>query len=517
VKLIDHTFAHIFWDLQNAQDIQKRQMAELKALDHKIESERRTIQNLFDSLPDLVVVLDKDRKIIRTNARFAEFTGMAVEKALGKRCCDIFRDTEMAVDCRSGACAFDRVYSSGQVSSLVHRSPPPEETYWELTQTPILNEEGQTEGVIETWHRITETVMLRREIEHAEQRFTRFIDSARDHISIKDLEGRYVAVNERIAQIYNREKEEFVGKKVEEMLPRGIAMIVNHHDREVIKKNAHRTYEEIFQIDGRDRHFHTVRFPLTNHKGEPTHVCTIARDVTMRKELQDQLVQSAKLVAVGKLAAGVAHEINNPLTGILAYAEDISDEMDVKNPLHEDMKVIIRETLRCRDIVRNLLDFARQDQPKFETVNPNDVVEQSLILVEKLPRFKDIVIQKELEEKISSIQADPRQLQQVVLNFILNAADAMEGKGTIILTTEEDRRTGKCIISVEDTGPGIPENLIDKVFEPFFSSKGTSGLGLAVSWGIVERHRGVIEVDTAESEGAIFRIILPAVREGGIV
>ena len=114
---------------------------------------------------------------------------------------------------------------------------------------------------------------------------------------------------------------------------------------------------------------------------------------------------------------------------------------------------------------------------------------------------------------IPLVQADPRQLQQVILNLMLNAMDAMKNRGTIILTTEHDRRHDKCVISVEDTGPGIPENLIDKVFEPFFSSKGTSGLGLAVSWGIVERHRGVIEVDTAVRGGAIFRITLPAYEE----
>jgi two-component system NtrC family sensor kinase len=226
--------------------------------------------------------------------------------------------------------------------------------------------------------------------------------------------------------------------------------------------------------------------------------------------LGDQLVQAAKLVAVGQLAAGVAHEINNPLTGILAYAEDMIDDFPIGSEHREDLKVIIRETMRCRDIVRNLLNFARQEDPKLETVNPNEVVKQSLLLIEKLPQFRNIVIERKINERIPDIKGDPRQLQQVVLNLMLNAADAMKEKGIIVLLTEYDRRHDKCIISVQDNGPGIPENLIDKIFEPFFSTKGTNGLGLAVCWGIVERHRGIIEVDMPEGGGAAFNVIIPA-------
>ncbi|MFN3781908.1 MAG: sensor histidine kinase, partial [Candidatus Kapaibacteriota bacterium] len=212
----------------------------------------------------------------------------------------------------------------------------------------------------------------------------------------------------------------------------------------------------------------------------------------------------------GKLAAGVAHEINNPLTGILSYAESISEELDKDHPLQEDIAIIIRETLRCRDIVRNLLDFAKQYTPKFEVVDPNVIIQQSLDLVRRLPQFKDIEIIVNLSEKIPKIKADVKQIQQVLLNFLINAADAMKYKGEIIITSEYYRQQKKCIISVEDSGPGIPENLMDKIFEPFFSTKSTSGLGLAVSWGIIERHHGTIEVDTASSGGAIFKIVLPA-------
>lgn len=188
---------------------------------------------------------------------------------------------------------------------------------------------------------------------------------------------------------------------------------------------------------------------------------------------------------------------------------------DIRNDhiFKEDVSVIIRETKRCRDIVKNLLDFSRQDKPRFEEMSPNQIVERAIPLIEKLPQFRDIQLELKLTKKPPNVRCDPRQLQQVILNFMTNATEAMNGKGRITLTTSYHRRRNECVIAVEDTGPGIPENLVDKIFDPFFSTKGTNGLGLAVSWGIIERHGGTVEIDMAEHGGAIFNIVLPALQQ----
>ena len=510
-KLIDHTTAHIFWDLLNAQEEQKRQLIEKTELETRIETERQFLQQLFDSLPDLAVVLGRDRRILRINKSFAEFVGHAENEVVGMTCEDVLAHTPLAEQCRRAESGFDDVFRDARPQMMVWYTEPPDEAYWEVTRKPLLDNRGEVESVLATWHRITEKVKLQRQIQSAEYRFRSFIDSAHDWISIKDLEGRYLIVNPVIARAFHRTPEEFVGKRPEDILPDHLAHTIKMHDQEVLRDNSYHTYEEQVEIDGRTHHFQTVRFPLFDYEGTITGTCTIMRDISRERELRDQLIQAEKLGALGKLAAGVAHEINNPLTGILAYAEDMLDDISEDSPHQVDLKVIIRETLRCRDIVRNLLDFARQDAPQLNRLNPADVIEDALSLVERLPQFHNIRIEKEVTANPPDIMGDTHQLSQVLLNLMLNASDAMNGKGTVYLGVEHDRRENKCVISVEDTGPGIPENLIDRIFEPFFSTKGTNGLGLAVSWGIVERHKGEIEIDMGRTGGAVFRIVLPAV------
>jgi len=509
VKLIDHTFAHIFWDLVNAQEERVIQLEEMTRLEQRVEDDRQFLQNLFDTLPDLVVVLNRNRTINRVNKSFADFFNLKPTEAIGRTCQQLFENTEFSEQCMETAPILDQVFDMAQPRTVVWKTNPPNESYWEVTRTPVMNEVGELQEVLATWHRITERVRLRQEIESQEQRFKSFIDSADDWISIKDVNGRYVIVNPACAKAFNMEVDEFIGHTPDEILEPRVARTILSHDREVLISKKHKVYNETYILDGSEQHYQTVRFPLTNYKGESTGVCTIARNVTAETELRHQLAQAEKLAAVGKLAAGVAHEINNPLTGVLAYAEDLMDEIPQESEHIDSLQVIIREANRCRDIVRNLLDFARQEDPKFEEADPSEILDHAMKLIDKLPQFRNIAIDKRYTSVLPRLECDPHQIQQVILNLMLNAADAMEGKGRILIEAKFDRLRNRCLISVVDSGPGIPENLIDKLFEPFFSTKGTSGLGLAVSWGIVERHGGVIEVDMADNGGSIFRVVLP--------
>jgi len=509
VRLIDHTIAHVFWDLANAQQEQEWHLVEITKLEEEIETERRFLQSLFDTIPELVVVFNTNKQIVRSNAAFLKFAGVSAGIITGTSCQDLLAATELSAARDEISNVIDEVLRSGKPRSLVWQTAYPQEAYWEVIHTPIIGRSGAPEGVVGTWHRITERIMLVREIEQAEQRFRAFIDSATDWISIKDRAGRYLIVNPVCARAFNKKPEDFIGRKPEEILPSDVAETIRRHDDEVMKSKKYFTYDETQYVDGRERHYHTLRFPLTDHKGETVGVCTIARDVTAEKDLNEQLVQAAKLAAVGKLAAGVAHEINNPLTGILAFAEDLMDQLPADHPHRHDLGVIVRETIRCREIVRNLLDFARFEKLVLEKRHPNQVVEEALLLVQRLPQFRNITIVRNLAEVLPPIECDLPQLEQVILNLMMNAAEAMNGQGSIVISTSYDGSNDRCTIAVKDSGPGVPEKLMSRIFEPFFSTRNTNGLGLAVSWGIIERHRGTIQVRNIPDSGAEFRVLLP--------
>ncbi len=509
-KIIDHTFAHVFWDLVNAQDEIVSHFNELQKLEKILKKEQRFLQNIFDSDYDLNLVINLDKKIIRSNRQFLEFINKSETEIVGTNYIDILKSLDFDIDFEETERNINLVIETRKPITTIRFLRKPVESHWEIVKIPIFEENNQEFTILVKWHRITEKVILMRQIEQQEIRFKSFINTAQDWISIKDKEGRYVIVNPVTASAFNLKTEDFIGRKPEELLPEKIASLVKKHDEEVIRLRQHKQYDEKMFIQGQERHFKMTRFPLIDQNNEIIGTCTIGRDITNEVLLQEQLIQNEKLAALGKLAAGVAHEINNPLTGILAYAEDILDSVPNSHDLQDDIKVIIRETLRCRDIVRNLLDFARQDKPIFQITDLNQIINQTLSLVSRLPQFRDIKINTILYDKIPKVESDPKQLQQVLLNLMINAADAMKLKGNLIITTDYFKNKNMCCISVEDDGPGIPENLIDKIFEPFFSTKNTNGLGLAVSWGIIERHHGTIEVDTADSGGAIFRVLLPA-------
>jgi len=227
------------------------------------------------------------------------------------------------------------------------------------------------------------------------------------------------------------------------------------------------------------------------------------------EETQVQLVQSARLASIGELAAGVAHEINNPLTSVLGFAELAARKLAPNDPLQRDMAIIINEAKRARDIVRHLLEFARQTPPLIEKANINLILHQTLALIRTHIESNGIVIEERYAPGLDDIPVDAAQMKQVFLNLITNAAQAMPHGGTLTLTTA---RQGEYItISVADTGEGIPPENKMRIFDPFFTTRPNgTGLGLSVSLGIVQQHGGRIEVESRPGRGSTFTIWLPA-------
>jgi two-component system NtrC family sensor kinase len=224
-----------------------------------------------------------------------------------------------------------------------------------------------------------------------------------------------------------------------------------------------------------------------------------------------QIGQTEKQASIGRLAAGVAHEVNNPLTGVLTFAQLMSTKANLDDEDRRSLDIVMRETTRVRDIVRGLLDFARETPITMRAVDCNEVVRASLDLVRRQKDFMRVKIVEELAPVKLMVWADRNQLTQVFLNLVINAAQAMPGGGTLRVSSET-RDCGRFAVSVTDEGCGIARKDLVRIFEPFFTTKpigSGTGLGLSVSYGIVSRHRGRIDVESQEGKGSTFTVILP--------
>lgn len=235
----------------------------------------------------------------------------------------------------------------------------------------------------------------------------------------------------------------------------------------------------------------------------------------MAKELEEsqaQLLQAEKIASLGRLAAGVAHEINNPLAGILIYAEIMKRDLEDNAQAQENLGVIINQTVRCQQIVTRLLEFSRQSLGQRTLFDLNEIFIRCVELIVHQSLFHNIEIMSDLDPELPQIIGDPGQLQQVFTNLLLNAADALNGQGKITITSRSAPGRDGVVLTLTDTGPGVPPEIKDKIFEPFFTTKppgkGT-GLGLSIVYGVLQRHGGSIEVESAPGGGTTFTVKLP--------
>jgi len=261
----------------------------------------------------------------------------------------------------------------------------------------------------------------------------------------------------------------------------------------------------------------------------------LARANEELRSLQDQLIQAEKMSSLGRLAAGIAHELNNPLGGIVVYSHLLLEDTPAEDPRRPNIEKIVRLCLRCREIVQELLGFARPAKSGEELLDVNQVLRRTLDVFAGQALFHNVTIDWALWREPLMVLGDGGQLQQAFANIVLNAAQAMDGAGRLTIRTgkvgpheaaaaSDERRQdqARVRITVSDTGPGIPPEHLPKLFEPFFTTKEAGqgvGLGLAITYGIVQRHGGTVEALSRAGEGASFVVTLPAaclgVRNGG--
>jgi two-component system NtrC family sensor kinase len=363
-----------------------------------------------------------------------------------------------------------------------------------------------------------------REIEE-QKRFTeKIIDSLPVSLYVVDRDMRIVAWNR------NREigglgasREEVLGKNVFSVLTRQPRRVLEDEFLQVLRSGEIVRMEQESWFDGQKKVWKISKIPMRVDNAEVTHVITVGEDITEQKKMNEAVIHAEKLASIGRLAAGVVHEINNPLATIAACAEALSTRVDeltepeLNNDFSEYLRIIRDEAFRCKSITNSLLEFSHQRQAEKNPIDVNQIIEQTLMLIKHHPKLGKINVVRDLDLSLAPVYVNEGQMKQVFIALISNAYDAMSSEGTLTIRTREcTSNTGwKVCVEFCDTGCGIPASHLPKIFDPFFTTKplgrGT-GLGLSVCYGIVSEHGGTIDVESKEGEGSTFRVMLPLSR-----
>jgi len=279
----------------------------------------------------------------------------------------------------------------------------------------------------------------------------------------------------------------------------------------------------IISIGGKNHQFEITGSPLSGTEGEPSNIIVVKRDVTLEKEFQAKYYHAEKMATIGLLAAGVAHEINNPLTAIQGFTEGLRRRMELLAPYIEDaqlnedfteyLSIIRKECRRCSDIVQSLLTFSPRKQADFSRVSLNQLIQNVLrILQHRFKQHPGHSIELVLDKQLPEISGSAAELEQVILNLVLNALDAIPDTGQITIRTMSEPNGLRVKLAVEDNGSGIAVEHMPKLFEPFFTTKPVgkgTGIGLSTCYHILQAHGGEITVDSTPGEGSVFSVRLP--------
>jgi PAS domain S-box-containing protein len=350
-----------------------------------------------------------------------------------------------------------------------------------------------------------------REIEETKQYLENLLENANDVIYTLDLDQQFTYVNSKV-NAWGYRKDDLIGRPYLSLLSR------RHRGRRLkstLDIGAKQVYEvEVVTRLGEVRAVMVSVSPLQGADGEILGVLGIARDMTETKKLERQIRNAEKLASIGQLAAGVAHEINNPLGGILNCLYNLRKGTLSPARQEEYWASMEHGVRRVQKIVRQLLDFSQQHEPAFSPADINRIVDQVLGLTTHLFASNRIHLETFPTNDLPSVMVDRHMIEQVLMNLILNAVQAMKNGG--VLTIRTSVAEGICRVEVTDTGSGIPASVLPRVFDPFFTTKGEgegTGLGLSVNLGIVERHGGKILVESEVGKGTTFTLCLPVSRE----
>jgi two-component system NtrC family sensor kinase len=529
VSVIDHKAARLLWDLIQIEAEKSR--LEQERLDYRRKSRAQT-QVILDSLPYRVMVVNMDMTIDTVNRTFLKEHHLTYEEAVGRLCYAVRYALDKPCSDYGRPCSLrDRLgelKEKGLLSIYQEYRDEKGETRFDVcTAAPVYNAQGEIEQVLEASRDVTERIRLEREAQRSKTFFEKLIQSIVDGIVVVDTKGNVL--------IFNEGMEQLTGYSAMEIMKKG--HLASFYDIQVAKENMKKMRSDQFGPYGK---LNPTSMTIKTKSGEDIPVTLSASLITIdgkevgsvgvftdmreilkiRKELEDaniQLIQSQKIASIGRMAAGVAHEINNPLSGILIYTELLKENLRDRPEYLKDLQEIIDQTLRCKRIASELLEFSRKSAGKISSFSLDDLISKCLALLVNKASFQNIVVTTAIDMHMPNLTGDMSQLQQVFTNLFINAADAMDGKGKLHISATFDQGRAVFVIQVADSGPGIPRECRDKIFDIFFTTKPAgkgTGLGLSVSQNILKIHGGQIAFECPPEGGAVFTVELPLSHAG---
>ncbi len=497
---------------------------DFEALCREYQERERKLLQVINSLPYRIMVVNMDMTVDMVNETFVREFACQRDGIIGKRCYEArYGLVEPCSVFGQGCFLEDRlaeIREKGLVSTIKERLDENGETHFDvITVAPIYNEDGDIVQLVEASRDVTARVRLEEEVRKSNVFLQNVIQSTVDGIVVVDMKGNVLIFNEGMERLTG-----YSAKEVEHL--------TSFYPIETARENMDKMRSERYGPPGK---LNPTSMTVSTKDGEEIPVTLSAslisvdgqdigsvgvftdmREVLkMRKDLGDahlQLVQSEKIASVGRMAAGVAHEINNPLAGILIFAELLKEDLGKSPKQLKDVEEIIDQTLRCKKIVSQLLEFSRQTVGKVSSFSVDALIDSSLNILINQALFQDIAVIKEITSDMPAMVGDFGQLQQVFTNLFINAADAMKGKGTLKISADFDSEEGHFVLQVSDTGPGVPAALRDKIFDIFFTTKPVgrgTGLGLSISQNIIKLHGGNITCECPPAGGTTFVIVIP--------
>lgn len=337
------------------------------------------------------------------------------------------------------------------------------------------------------------------------------VESLKIGVLTADLEDRIESWNPQLEGLLGVSRSEAIGHRIGEILPQGLAEEIAAHTEEHVSG----IYK--FHVNTKKGQHVVVNAsiaPLLGKTGARLGRLVLLDDITQRVSLEEQLVQNEKLTSLGLLAAGVAHEVNTPLAVISNYIQMLAKQIPPDDPRQKTIDRIVKQTFRASEIVNNLLNFSRTGGAELAEVDLNDVLEETLTLVQHPFKTAQVTVIKNYKNELPPVLGSTTRLQQVFLNLLMNARDAMPGGGMLEVRTMA--HNGSVEVELTDNGAGIPAEHLHKIFDPFFTTKPTgrgTGLGLSVSYGIIKEHAGKVDVKSTPGKGTSFRLEFPAARK----